>query len=173
MTVALAVVVFVAMLMEAAISRRHDASLRARGAVEPPGDVYASMQIAYPGVFLLMLAEAFWRGVRVDAVAVAGFAVFAAAKVLKYWAIASLGERWTFRVLVPPGSARTRRGPYRWLAHPNYVAVAAEIVGCALASHALVTGPIAFAAFGTLMLQRVKVEDAALASGGASEHRER
>ena len=165
MTAALAVAVFAAMLAEAAISRRHDARLRAQGAVEPPGDVYAAMQVAYPGVFLLMLAEGFWRGAIVDALSVAGVAVFALAKALKYWAIASLGERWTFRVLVPPGSARTRRGPYRWLSHPNYVAVGGEIAGCALASHAFVTGPIAFALFGTLMLQRIKVEEAALGEG--------
>jgi len=165
MIVGLAIVVFAAMLAEAAISRRNDARLRARGAVEPAGDVYAAMQVAYPGVFLVMLAEGFWRGVLLDGVAVAGLAVFALAKALKYWAIASLGERWTFRVLVPPGSARTRGGPYRWLSHPNYVAVTGEIAGCALACHALITGPIAFALFGTLMLQRIKVEEAALGEG--------
>lgn len=168
MIATLAVAVFAAMLVEAAISRRHDARLRARGAVEPPGDVYAAMQVVYPGVFVLVLAEGVWRGVVLDGVAVAGLAVFAAAKALKYWAIGSLGERWTFRVLVPPGSARTRRGPYRWFSHPNYVAVAGEIVGCAIAAHALVTGPVAFAAFGTLMLQRIKVEEAALGEGRIS-----
>lgn len=162
MIAGLAIAVFAAMLVEAAISRRHDACLRARGAVEAPGDVYAAMQVAYPGVFLLMLAEGFGRGVLLDGVVVAGLAVFGLAKALKYWAIASLGERWTFRVLVPPGSKRIHRGPYRWLLHPNYVAVAGEIAGCALASHALVTGPIAFALFGTLMLRRIKVEEAAL-----------
>ena len=165
MIVGLAVALFAAMIAEAAISRRHDTRLRARGAVEPAGDVYAAMQVAYPGIFLLMLAEGFWRGVRLDAIAVAGLVILVVSKLLKYWAIASLGERWTFRVLVPPGSARTRRGPYRWLSHPNYVAVVGEIAGCALASHAVATGPIAFAVFGTLMLQRIKVEEAALGEG--------
>jgi methyltransferase len=88
--------------------------------------------------------------------------VFTAAKALKYWAIASLGERWTFRVLVPPGAASITAGPYRWLSHPNYVAVAGEIAGCALAMHAIVTGPVAFVGFGLLMLRRIKVEEAAL-----------
>jgi methyltransferase len=162
---ALGVVVFAAMLVEAEISRRHDVRLRAAGALEPPGDVYAAMQVAYPGVFLIMLAEGFWREARLDGLAVAGLAVFGAAKGLKYWAIASLGERWTFRVLVPPGSACIRRGPYRWLSHPNYLAVGGEIVGCALTSHAFVTGPLAFALFGTLMLQRIKIEEAALGEG--------
>jgi methyltransferase len=168
MIAGLAIAVFGTMLVEAAISRRHDARLRARGAIEPRGDVYAAMQLVYPGVFILVLAEGAWRGVGLDEVAVAGLALFAAAKALKYWAIASLGERWTFRVLVPPNSARTRRGPYQWFSHPNYMAVAGEIVGCAIAAHALVTGPVAFAAFGTLMLQRIKVEEAALGEGRIS-----
>ena len=162
MMVGLAIAAFAAMLAEAAISRRHDARLRARGAVEPDGDVYAAMQIAYPGVFLAMLGEGAWRAVQLDGLAMAGLSIFAAAKALKYWAIASLGERWTFRVLVPPGSDRTRRGPYRWLSHPNYVAVAGEIAGCALASHAMVSGPVALAGFGLLMLRRIRVEEAAL-----------
>jgi len=93
----------------------------------------------------------------------AGVVVFVVAKGLKYWAIASLGERWTFRVLVPPGSVSKTTGPYRWLSHPNYVAVAGEIAGCALAMQAVVTGPLAFAGFGLLMLRRIKVEEAALA----------
>jgi methyltransferase len=165
MILGLAVALFAMMIAEAAISHRHDVRLRAQGAIEPAGDVYAAMQVAYPGIFILMLGEGFWRGVHPDGVAVAGLAVLAVAKALKYWAIATLGERWTFRVLVPPGSERTRRGPYRWLSHPNYMAVVGEIAGGALASHAWVTGPIAFALFGTLMLQRIRVEEAALSKG--------
>jgi methyltransferase len=161
-----AVAVFVLMVIEAAIAARHERVLRGLGAVEPAGDVYRVMQIAYPASFLLMLAEGAWRGVRVDAVASTGACVFIAAKALKYWAIATLGQRWTFRVLVPPGSQRTVRGPYRWLSHPNYVAVALELIGVALAMHARVTGPMAVAGFGYLMLRRIRVEENAL-----SEHR--
>lgn len=158
-----AVVIFAAMLAEAAISRRHDRLLRALGAAEPRGDVYAAMQIAYPAAFVAIVTEGAWRGVPLDRAFAAGLCVFAAAKALKYWAIASLGSRWTFRVLVPPGSRRTRTGPYRWLAHPNYAAVAGEIAGAALAMHAVVTGPVAFAGFALLMLRRIRVEEAALA----------
>ena len=59
---ALGAVIFAAMVAEALVSRRHDAALRARGAVEPPGDVIAAMQLAYPGVFLAMIGEGIWRG---------------------------------------------------------------------------------------------------------------
>jgi methyltransferase len=160
-----AVVVFAVMIAEAARARRNDRALRADGAREPRGDVYQVMQIAYPACFAAMLAEGAWRAVAPDTVFAVGGAIFAAAKALKYWAIASLGSRWTFRVLVPPGSERLRRGPYQWIAHPNYIAVAGELIGVAVAMHAMVTGPAAVVGFCLLMARRVVVEETALAEG--------
>jgi methyltransferase len=157
-------IVFVPMLAEARLSAAHERALRAAGAIEPRGDVYAVMQVAYPLCFLLPLGEAWlrhreWTG---SPAAVGGAVVFVAAKLLKYWAIASLGQRWTFRVLVPPASALTTAGPYRFVRHPNYLAVAAEVTGVALMAGAPVTGPLAVALFGTLMLRRIRVEEGAL-----------
>ena len=155
--------IFVLMGIEAAVAARNARALRALGAVEPAGDVYRVMQFAYPAAFLAMVVEGAWRGVSPDSVASAGGWTFIAAKGLKYWAIASLGTRWTFRVLVPPGSPRLSRGPYRWISHPNYVAVALELLGVALAMHAGITGPIGVAGFGYLMLRRIRIEEKALA----------
>jgi methyltransferase len=154
--------VFLPMLIEARLSSSHERRLRAIGAVEPPGDVFRAMQVAYPAAFLAMIVEGALRGVTIDRAIVAGGAVFMTAKVLKYWAIGSLGDRWTFRVLVPPGSSRTLRGPYRWIRHPNYVAVAGELAGAAIAMHAMVTGLPALSGFVALMLKRIRVEDQAL-----------
>src|SRR5262249_25975105 len=95
---------------------------------------------------------------------------FVAAKALKYWAIASLGVRWTFRVLVPPGSSRTARGPYQWLRHPNYVAVGGELAGIGLVMHAWYTGGPAIVFFCVLMLRRVAVTERA---GGAVQEKNR
>ena len=162
LALALGAVIFTLMIGEAALSRRHDISLRARGAVEPDGDVYAAMQIAYPAVFVAMLTEGACRDLRWDGWFVTGLVILGTAKALKYWAISWLGERWTFRVLVPPGAPHVRGGPYAWIAHPNYVAVAGEIAGCAVAAHAIVSGPAAFVLFGLLMLQRIRVEERAL-----------
>jgi methyltransferase len=155
--------VFAPMIAEAIVSARHDRVLRARGAIEPDGDVLKVMQLAYPGCFIVLLAEGAVRGVHWNAVMAIGTAIFAAAKALKYWAIASLGERWTFRVLVPPGSIPTRAGPYRWINHPNYVAVGGELAGVAIAMHAAVSGVPVTAAFILLMWRRVAIEERALA----------
>jgi methyltransferase len=158
----LAALAFVPMLFEAARSRRHEQALRAMGAREPAGDVYALMQVVYPACFLAMILEAWVRGAPADAVFAIGVVVFVSAKALKYWAIATLGWRWSFRVLVPPRPTRSVEGPYRVLRHPNYVAVAGELAGMALMAHAVIAGPIAFAVFGLLMLLRIRVEERAL-----------
>jgi methyltransferase len=155
--------VVVPMLAETAVSARNERRLRAAGAIEPDDDVYRAMAVAYPGAFVAMLLEGFLRGAPADAWFAAGAALFVAAKALKYWAIGSLGSRWTFRVLVPPRSTRTIRGPYRWLSHPNYIAVAGELAGVALAMHAILSGPVAVAGFGWLMARRIRVEERALA----------
>jgi methyltransferase len=60
---------------------------------------------------------------------------------LRVWVIASLGERWTTRIVIVPEAPLIRRGPYRWFAHPNYAVVAGEIAVLPLAF-----GLIAFAA---------------------------
>lgn len=158
----LATVVFVPMLIEAVISRRNEARLRAQGAVEPPGDVYRAMQVAYPLAFVAMLLEGALRVQRVDVIVAAGFTVYVGAKSLKYWAIVTLGDRWAFRVLVPPGSALVAAGPYRILRHPNYVGVIGELVGAALIARAPIAGTAAVLGFGLLIVRRMRVEEAAL-----------
>jgi methyltransferase len=97
-----------------------------------------------------------------DAVFVGGAIVFALAKAIKYWAIATLGPRWTFRVLVPPASSLIRGGPYRFMRHPNYLGVMGELIGSAMMARALVAGPIAVASFAAIIAVRIRVEERAL-----------
>ena len=160
--IVLFVVAFVPMLLENQRSVRNHRALLEAGAVEPSDDVYPIMQVAYPGSFIAMLAEAWLRGTTVTAVTWIGAAVFIAAKLLKYWAIATLGPRWTFRVLVPPGSVRTLAGPYRYFRHPNYIGVMGEIVGFALLAAAPIAGALATVVFALVLLARIRVEERAL-----------
>jgi methyltransferase len=94
-------------------------------------------------------------------VLVAGIAVFDIAKVVKFWAIATLGERWTYKVLVLPGVPLVTGGPYRFVRHPNYVGVVGELVGMALITGARLTGPLGLAFFSWLLLRRIQAEDRA------------
>jgi len=154
--------VLAVMAGEAVLSSFNASLMRARGAIEPPGDVYRTMQWAYPAAFVAMAVEGAFTGPSPLSALGLGLGVFGLAKALKAWAISTLGTRWSFRVLVPPGEPPIVAGPYRLLNHPNYVAVCGEILGAALIVGAPVSGVVAFAGFGWLMRRRIAVEDRAL-----------
>ena len=154
--------IFVPMLAEAARARRNERAQKARGGLEPADDVYNIMRIVYPAAFLAMLAEGAARGPGPAAIVVTGLAIFTAAKIIKWSAIVALGRCWTFRVIVVPGDRLVASGPYRCLRHPNYVGVIGELIGAALMTRALVTGPVAVIVFAVLLYNRIAVEERAL-----------
>jgi methyltransferase len=158
----IAAVVFGLMLIEARRAWRNERAQRARGGIEPPDDVYKGMRIMYPAAFLAMVAEAQVGGAPPRGVALAGVALFAAAKALKWWAILTLGPCWTFRVIVVPGASLVAKGPYRYVRHPNYAAVIGELAAVALMTGARFTGPIVTLVFVLIILRRVAVEETAL-----------
>jgi methyltransferase len=162
MTVTILAVVFVLMLAELGLSRSNERALRQQGAFEPPDDVYRLMAWSYPASFLAMGVEGILRGEPSREVLWAGVVMFTAAKAIKYWAMASLGPRWTFRVLVPAGAPLVTRGPYTWLRHPNYVGVMGELLGMAIMMGAPVTGAIAMIGFALVVRRRIVIEDRAL-----------
>jgi methyltransferase len=167
-----AAVVAATMLGELALSRRNERRLLARGAVEPRDPVYATMRWGYPVVFAAMAGEGVLRGAGFDWWPLGasapgwwmwvGLVVFASGKLLKYWAITTLGERWTYRLLVLPGAPLVSTGPYRFIQHPNYVGVIGELIGMMLLAGAWITGPLGTLFFGWLLQQRIASENHAL-----------
>ena len=155
-------VVLLLMLAELQISTRNERVLRSRGASEPPDPVYSWMRWAYPAVFIAMAVEGLWAGPVPGLVVMSGIVVFAVGKAIKFWAIATLGERWTYKVLVLPGVPLVTGGPYRFVKHPNYVGVIGELVGMALMTGARVTGPLGLVFFSWLLMRRIQVEERAL-----------
>lgn len=156
------------MLVEARRAARNERAQRARGGVEPPGDVYGLMRIVYPGAFLAMLAEGAVRGAPPPGVLLVGAMVFTGGKALKWWAILSLGSFWTFRVIVVPGAPLVARGPYRFVRHPNYVGVVGELAGAAAIAGAPVAGVVAAGFFVALLVKRIAVEERALRASAPS-----
>jgi methyltransferase len=105
------------------LSRRNTRDLLARGAREhAPGH--------YP---LIVAVHVLWLGVLwwlAPLRPIDGFwlALFVLVEIARIWVLASLGPRWTTRIIVLPGEPLVDRGPYRFVSHPNYLVVAAEIV---------------------------------------------
>ena len=154
-------IVLLLMLAELAVSMRNERTLKALGAVEADDPVYGVMRWAYPGVFVAMALEGM-RGEVPLPMVWAGAALFAVSKALKVWAIASLGHRWTYRVLVLPEAPLVSGGPYRFMRHPNYLAVLGELIAMALATDARIASPAGLLLFGTLLLLRIRAEERAL-----------
>jgi methyltransferase len=90
--------------------------------------------------------------------------VFAALQLGRLWVIATLGRRWTTRIIVKPGAAPVTSGPYRYLRHPNYAVVAAEIAVLPLAFGATAIALTFSAANLALIARRIAIEDRALAA---------
>jgi methyltransferase len=166
-TLLLALVALVAFqrLGELVLARSHAAWARARGAIEFGAGHYPAL-VALHAVWLLAWPlEAWARGPALSPAAPLWLLVFLAAQVLRYAAIAALGRRWNTRILVLPGLPPIRRGPYRVLRHPNYVAVVLELAALPLMFGATITAALVGAANLALLLGvRIPAENRALAS---------
>ena len=159
MTLALAVLIFVTLERGAELvwARRNTRRLLAMGAYE-----------AYPGHYPLIvgLHAAWLLGLWVLAwnrlVSVPWLAVFVLLQAGRAWVLATLGERWTTRIIVAPGETLVRRGPYRLIPHPNYAVVAAEILVLPLV-FGLVAYGLVFAILNAAVLcLRIRAEERAL-----------
>ena len=158
------VAILLMMLAELRVSLAHERELFRAGAIEAPDPVYSTMRWAYPGTFVAMAIEGLVTASPPGLLTIVGVVVFAVGKAFKVWAIASLGTRWTYRVLVIPSAPLVTRGPYRFMRHPNYVGVVGELVAVALMTGSRIGSPIAVVGFGVLMLKRIAVEQRALSS---------
>jgi methyltransferase len=147
-------------LLELRLSRGHERILRARGAVERGRQHYPLIVALHPLWLLSTLIEGVLRGPVVWPVPLA---LFLLVQPLRYWAILSLGENWNTRILVVPGSELVRRGPYKYLKHPNYVVVVVEIATFPLIFGAWLTA-IVFSVLNAVLLSvRIREENRALA----------
>lgn len=117
---------------ELLLSKRNAARVRARGARES-GAAHFPFIVAVHVLFLASLAAEVWFcGARPGGAWPLWLLLWLGAQALRYAAIRFLGDRWNTRILVVPGEAPVRSGPYRFLRHPNYVAVAVELVAASM-----------------------------------------
>ena len=150
-------------LLELALSRRNERLLRARGAVER-GRGHYPLIVALHALWLLStLIEGILRGPGIPAFWPIPLALFLLVQPLRYWAIFSLGQHWNTRILVVPGARLVRRGPYRYIKHPNYVVVAVEVLTFPLIFGAWITALVFSILNAALLYVRIKEENRALA----------
>ena len=149
-------------LGELALSRHNTRRLLARGAIEVGASHYPLI-VSVHAAWLIAL----WIWGRGESVNLVALAVFIALQGLRVWIIATLGVRWTTRIIVLPGEPLVASGPYRYLSHPNYAVVAAEIATLPLALHLPMLALIFTALNAAVLAIRLRAETRAL-SGSAS-----
>ena len=152
-------------LAELRVARRNAQWSHERGGREYGGGHYPVMVALHTALLAGCLIEVVLahRGF-VPALGWAMLVVVVAAQVLRWWCIRTLGPQWNTRILVVPGLPLITGGPYRWLRHPNYVAVIAEGIALPLVYSAWITATVFTAANAMLLTARVRAEDAALAN---------
>jgi len=148
---------------ELALSARHERALAARGAREHGAAHFPRIVLVHALFPVLLLLEVLLLGARPTAAWPLWFLVWLAAQALRYAAVRALGGRWTVRVWVPPDEEPIRRGPYRWLRHPNYLAVALELAAAPLMFGAWRTALVVSIANAIVLRERIRVEEEALA----------
>jgi len=160
---ALVGLVAVQRLSELVASRRNERRLRARGAVELGAEHYPWMVALHVGFLASCVLEPWvldrpwhpWLGWPM-------LAFLVAAQMVRFWTIASLEGRWTVRVIVEPGASVVRRGPFRWIAHPNYLVVVVEIAALPLIHSAWLTAAV-FSVLNQVILRiRIRSEEEGL-----------
>ena len=152
-------------LAELVISKRNAAWSLRHGGRETGRAHYAVMVVLHTGLLVGMLLEAWVRRPEVGA-ALAGamLVLVVASQALRWWCIATLGRRWNTRVIVVPDLPLVRSGPYRFLSHPNYVAVVVEGVALPLVHAAWVTALVFTVLNAVLLTVRLRVETSALST---------
>jgi methyltransferase len=151
------------------LSGRNTRKLLARGAREHGAGHYPWMVALHALFPILLAAEVLALGARPGTLWPLWLALWVAAQALRYSAVRALGNRWSVRIIVPPVEPLVRRGPYRFLRHPNYLAVAVELFAAPMMFGAWRTAILISALNAAVLAVRIRAEDAALR--GAPEAR--
>ncbi len=150
-------------LFELVLARRNVHHQLDRGGIEYGAGHYPVMVLLHSALLLGCLTETWF----LDRPFIPGLAfpmigVLILSQALRYWVVVTLGRRWTIRVIVVPGDVRVRTGPYRFLPHPNYLAVVAEGIALPLIHSNWITAIVFSVANALLLTTRIKIEDVAL-----------
>ena len=163
MTLAAAILGLVTLqrLGELVLARRNTDRLRAQGAHEVAAGHYPLIVALHAAWLAGLWYFVVWRAPDL-AVNLIWLGVFVVLQALRVWVIATLGSRWTTRIIVLPGAPLVRGGPYRFVSHPNYLVVVGEMMVLPLCFDLAWYG-VAFTVLNIVVLRiRIRAEETAL-----------
>lgn len=155
-------------LAELVVAKRNLAWSLARGGRETGSSHYPFMVVLHMGLLAGCVLEV-WLGDRpfVSALGWPMLVLVIASQALRWWCIRTLGPQWNTRIVVVPNMARVTAGPYRFLNHPNYVAVVVEGAALPLVHDAWTTAAVFTVLNAALLTVRIRAENTALAASDA------
>jgi len=147
-------------LAELVVAKRNTAALMARGAVEI-GAAHYPLIVALHAVWLITLLG--WVALTSPVVNLSLLVVFVCLQAARLWVLWSLGPFWTTRIITLPDAPLVRRGPYRFVRHPNYLVVILEIAVLPLVFDAWMLAVTFSVLNAAILYVRIRAEDQALA----------
>ncbi|ETP67812.1 isoprenylcysteine carboxyl methyltransferase [Planococcus glaciei CHR43] len=155
--------VIIQRLLEVLYAKSNERRMKSQGAIEAGAEHYKWIVLLHVLFFVSLTAEVLFHQQGLGPAWLVFLIVFLIAQVLRVWALASLGPYWNTKIIVLPGAQKVKRGPYRWLPHPNYIVVALEIAALPLLFGAWRTALIFTVANALLLLLvRIPAEENAL-----------
>lgn len=155
-------VLIIQRLAELVLAARNRKRALARGGIEFAPETYQKFVWLHSLFLVSLLVESYPWQLPLDVLTWSCLALFGLLQLLRYWCIHSLGEQWNTRILVIPGALLSRRGPYRWFRHPNYLVVTLELAVIPLLARAPFTLMVFSLANLILLRQRIRLEEKAL-----------
>jgi len=160
---ALLILIAAERIVELFISKRNARAIIDKGGEEHGAGHYPVMVVLHTAIFPACFAEVlfFERAWSVPLAASMG-CLLVLTMALRYWAISSLGSFWNTRVIILPNAEVVRKGPYRWMRHPNYLAVIVELAAIPLFHGAWISAVFFSVANAALLFHRIRFEESVL-----------
>ncbi|QIW80388.1 isoprenylcysteine carboxyl methyltransferase family protein [Bacillus tequilensis] len=147
---------------EMAVARQNEQKVKQQGAIEFGESHYPYIIITHILFFLSLIAEVLLMNKQPSSWWIGIAAAIVTVQAVRYWALCSLGSYWNTKILVVPGAELVKKGPYRWMKHPNYTVVILEFLLIPLLYHAYMTMCLFSILNAVLLTVRIRTEEKAL-----------
>lgn len=155
-------VIIIQRLAEVWIAKGNEQWMKARGAVEYGEEHYPFMVSIHTAFFISLIVEGILRGGELSRFWPIYFTIFILAQAARTWVILSLGRFWNTKIIVLPGARIVSKGPFRFVRHPNYIIVTAELLVVPLMFQAYWTAAVFFILNQIILSIRIPAEEMAL-----------
>ncbi|WP_026694876.1 isoprenylcysteine carboxyl methyltransferase family protein [Peribacillus kribbensis] len=149
-------------LGELAVAKRNEAWMKQQGGIEFGSSHYPWMVAMHAAFFVVFIIEVYKRGGHPSAYWPVFLVLFLILQASRIWALTSLGRFWNTKIIVLPDAKAVKKGPYKFIKHPNYIIVALELIVIPLLFNACITACLFTLLNIFMMLTRIPEEEKAL-----------